>query len=188
MGKSSSGYNDEIWKFDWSTRKYELTASSGIRSGFTKCSITLNSNHDEILEVYLGETDAEAPIPHLYQLNTRSYEKTLIEVPSSYSSFIPRSAAIKLDDEIIIAGGKRLIYTVKSEVFIVDTALQTVKTAYLDSPNYSAASIYYKDKIYIHGGGGSYGALPLEDIIRRDLIVIDLNEDCEYPPYVCISS
>jgi hypothetical protein len=189
-GIVSSGYSGELWKFDWSTNKYELIIPSSFTPpglGFAKCSITYNSNNDEIFEVYLGEY-GKFPIYELYQFNTTSNEWTSMEVPDPLLNLRPKAASIKLGDKIIIAGGHFVNFWVRNEVLIIDTTLKSIQVTYLDSPIFYAASVYYKDKIYIHGGGGSYGGLPLEDIVRRDLIVIDLNENCEEPPYACISS
>jgi hypothetical protein len=186
-GFEASGYSNELWKFEWGTQSFTLLDSNNSppKSAFSQCHIETNSENQMIFKVYMGETSGEIPVSFIYEYNiaTNTWIKILWE------GYIPRSKGtiFMINDNLIIAGGREWNYSSYRDIIIHNMKSNHIYSDNLPIYNYFGASAYYKNKIYIHGGGYSFGYLPLQSIVKNDLIVINLNENCEGSNDVCIS-
>lgn len=188
-GITSAGYSNELWKFDWSSKTYKLLYSGNTvpPAAFTKCQISYDSEDNMMFIVYSGETPSQIPLTEVYSYNLATSNWTYKENSLFYTIANSKTAAFLINDKIIRAGGSDNGYGSERDISIYDTNTGAIHFAgNLPYNTYSAASVFYRDKIYIHGGGDSYGTLLLEDIVKNDLIVIDLNTNCDEENNVCI--
>jgi hypothetical protein len=192
-GNTGSSYSNELWKFNKSTRVYELviTKNEGPPpSAFSNCYLTTNAQQEILFQVYMGEKNGGSPTSFFYQYNLSANQWTRIRDITEGSDKIARSktAAYKILDKLVIAGGVKRDSESHSDINILD--VRTGRITYLGnlpSHTFYGASMYYKDKIYIHGGAYSFGNLPLKDIAKHDFVVIDLDSNCETEKTTCIS-
>lgn len=137
----------------------------------------------------MGETDGELPNAFLSEYNLNTHKWLSIITPS-YEEGLSRSksAVFMINDKLLVAGGIEGNYGTFKKIDILDVNTGKI-TRIGDLPNntYYGASVFYKNKIYIHGGGYSFGWLPLRDIMLNDLIVIELNQDCDSIDSICLS-
>jgi hypothetical protein len=145
-----------------------------------------------IFNLYIGESEGETPIIFFYKYNL-SLDKWFI-ILEPYGNFDigrSKSAVFMINDNIISAGGSIWSYASYASIYMVNyntTYEATTEIGSLPASTHHGASAYYKNKIYIHGGGYSFGDLPLSSLVKNDLIVIDLNEKCERSEDICINS
>jgi hypothetical protein len=190
-GIEASGYSNELWKFDWGTRSYTLLDSSKSTPGsaYSQCHIETNSDNQLIFKVYMGETEGDNPTALLYEFNIALGRWTQILEPDIISNLKnSKSAAFMIDNTIINAGGNA--WNTFSYSTIVARKFEWNESKVvgsLPSNTYYGASVYYKNKIYIHGGAYSFGDLPLSNIVKNNLIVINLDDECEGTDDLCIS-
>jgi hypothetical protein len=189
-GVQASGYSDELWKFEWATQSYTLleSSSSNPKSAFSQCHIETNSANQMIFKVYMGETEGETPFKFIseYNLSLNNWSSTLeASVDDSYGK--SKAATFMIEDNLIIAGGSTWNYQSSRYIKVLNlNSLEIVQVGELPAHTYYGASVYYKNKIYIHGGGYSFGDLPLSRIVKNDLIIIHLDQQCEGSQDFCI--
>lgn len=190
-GVSGLGYTDELWKFNWGTRSYEhiIALNGPPKSAFYQCNIYTNQQNETIFQVYGGESGGESPIAIIYEYNLSTQQWIMIKnLAFNYAISRTKSAIFMVKDKLIVAGGSLLNYYARNYIDVLDLVTEDIhRVGYLPDNTYYAASVYYKNRIYIHGGGSSFGILPLKKLVRNDLIVIELNENCEPSPNLCIS-
>jgi hypothetical protein len=190
-GIEASGYNNELWKFDWGTRSYTLLESSNStpKLAYSQCHIETNSDNQLIFKIYMGQTEGNTPTTNLYEYNIGLDRWTEILEPSiDVSISRSNSAAFMIDNTVINAGGNAWDYVSYDVIQAQKLEWNEAKiVGRLPSNTYYGASVYYKNKIYIHGGAYSFGVLPLSNIVKNHLIVINLNDQCEGPDDFCIS-
>jgi hypothetical protein len=98
-----------------------------------------------------------------------------------------KGAIFMINDTLINSGGIFYSYKSYKDIKILYyKSLEYIDLDHLPDYSYNAASVYYKNKIYIHGGGSSFGSLPLYKLVKNDLIVINLNEKCENSDDLCV--
>jgi hypothetical protein len=193
-GIEASGYSNELWKFYWSTYSYTLLDSynSPPKVAFSHCHIETNSENQSIFKVYTEETEGENPTAFIYEYNL-SIDKwfPIIHEYISYEIGRSKAAVFMIDDKLISAVGSIWSYTSYMTIWMLEEPFNEGEDIYigdLPAPTYYGASTYYKNKIYIHGGGYSFGNLPTRGLVKNDLIVIHLNEECEGEEDICIDS
>ena len=188
-GLDATGYSHEFWKFDFNTREYELLDSleGPPPSAFSSCQIYENSNKEPIFQVYMGETSSHATsFVYEYRLNSKQWH--MIK-DAGYDGRISKSkaAAFMINDNLVVAGGIDMSYRSFNQILMLDITTDKVETiGKLPEFSYNAASTFYKNKIYIHGGAHSYGDLPLSSILKNDFLVIELNSECNSSSNFCI--
>jgi hypothetical protein len=189
-GVESSGYSNELWKFEWASNSYTLYDSRGAppASAFSQCHIELNSNSEMIFKVYMGENDGESPIAFIYEYNLATNKwKAIQELSYDYRIARSKAATFMIKDNLIVGGGSLWNYWAREYIDILNISTGEVKrSSYLPENIYYGASTYYKNKIYIHGGGDNFGALPLKNMVKNDLVVIELDKECDPHPNMCI--
>jgi hypothetical protein len=190
-GITANGYSNELWKFEWATKSYTLLDSSNFtpKSAFSQCHIDWDSDGDKIFKVYLGETEGESPLAFVYEYNLHLNKWSVI-LEASINDTIgkSKSAIFMIQDEIIVAGGSTWSYGAFKSIYILTGNFEErIDIGVLPTPVFYGASAYYKNKIYIHGGGGSFDELPLKSKVKNDLIAIQLNEKCDSSDDFCIS-
>jgi hypothetical protein len=188
-GLDANGYSSELWKFDFSTRQYELLSSleGPPPSAFSSCQIYKNSNKKPIFQVYMGESFS-LPTSYVYEYRLHSKEWHMIK-DNVYDPRISKtkSAAFMINDNLVVAGGIEMNYISFNKITILNVNTDQAETiAQLPESSYYAASVFYKNKIYIHGGAESFGGLPLSNILKNNLIVINLNDECNSSSNSCI--
>lgn len=190
-GITTIGYNNELWKFDWGTRTYKLLNSINAPpvSAFSQCHIELNSKYEPVFRVYMGETKNEYSVSFVYEYNLKTDTWSIIKKSDSNVTWLVKSSVYMIDDTVLELGGTYQNYYSYKYIYILNTKTQDLKLfEMLPRESYYAASAFYKDKIYIHGGALSFNWLPLRDYAINDLIIVELNENCESEGSVCIQS
>jgi hypothetical protein len=189
-GITSEGYSNELWEFDWSTREYKLMNARGSPpvSAFSKCEV-YKSGNQTIFRAYMAETEGENRITYIYDYNLHTQKWSAIR-SGDISDLLPtKSEVYLLNDKIISIGGSLHTIFSYTEIYLIDINTGEVSTnASLPRETFYAASVFYKDKIYIYGGAESYGWLPLRENLRDDLIIVELNHDCQEEPNQCIAT
>jgi hypothetical protein len=189
-GIAGDGYSNELWKFDWGTREYELLSSldGPPPSAYSNCRIYKDIGSGEVhFQVYMGEMEG-VPTSFLYEYNLK-FKKWTEKKSSILDIRISRSqtSSFIINNKLVVIGGVESNYIAFNEIKVLNLDTGEVKTiGYIPEYSYYAASTFYKNKIYIHGGGYSFGSLPYRDIKKNNLIVINLNEDCEIISDSCI--
>jgi N-acetylneuraminic acid mutarotase len=190
-GVDASGYNNELWKFEWATQSYTLLEASSPppKSAFSQCLIYENSLNQMVFQVAMGESDGENPISFIYEYNLNSNQWLEIRPPSNKSSAARGKAAIfMIKDHLVVVGGTSSNNEAHDYIDVLHSSTGEVsRIGTLPSNFYYGASAYHKNKIYIHGGGDSFGTLPLKKTLKNGLLVINLNQNCE-PSSMCISA
>jgi hypothetical protein len=189
-GETSSGYNNELWKFDYNTKRYTLldSPSTAPRSAFSQCHIDTNPEGHQIFHVYMGETYSENSISFLYEYNITldTWYAVKEEVYDDYSR--SKGTVFMIKDIMLIAGGNNLNTVSTDTIDIFDKkTLEFKQIGNLPDFIYYGASAYYKNKIYIHGGGDNFGKLPLKGTVRNDMLVIEMSDECGKSELICIS-
>ncbi len=184
-GIEATGYSNELWKFDWGTYSFTLLESERYLPGaaYSQCHIDRNSDNQKTFKVYTGETEGKTNISFIYEYNLaidkwRTIQDWAIDPQIGRS----KAAVFMINDTIISAGGIIMNFASFSTIFTLNVKSPEeppAEVGSLPTNTFYGASIYYKNKIYIHGGGYSFGDLPLSSIVTNDLIVINLNEECE---------
>lgn len=181
-GITEQDISEELWSYDISTNMFELYSSNAIqppKSAFSQCSAELEE--DEIVfYVYFGETSGETPLSTVYKYILS--RKIWIEVRNKgYESEFSRSDSkiFKVDNKLIIVGGQqwntRALNDIQ-ELNLTDGTFTRLGT--LPCSFYNAGGVYYKDDIYIFGGGNSFGAVSVISVPRNIFIKISLNKNC----------
>jgi hypothetical protein len=189
-GLTASGYSNQLWKFDYDTKGYTLleSLSSAPGSAFSQCHIDTNSDGHQVFRVYMGETFSESSISFLYEYDITIGTWNVIKEAEydEYSRF--KGTVFMINDIILIAGGNSWgpIITDSINVFNHKT-LEFKNIGNLPDYTHQVASVYYKNKIYIHGGGDNFGSLYLKGTVKNDLVVIELSDECGDSDLICIS-
>jgi hypothetical protein len=190
-GITSDGYSNELWKFEWATKSYTLLDSSKFapKSAFSQCHIDWDSDGDILFKVYMGEAEGESPLSSVYEYNIHLNKwSVILEASINDTISISKSAIFMIEDKMIIAGGSMWGYGTYEDIYILKNGFtEKIVIGALPMPVFHGASAYYKNKIYIHGGGGSFGELPLKSTVKNDLIIIQLNEECDNYDEICMS-
>lgn len=189
-GKSNSQYTNELWMYDPGSNSYILLDTTGEQppvSSNGNCNAYLDPEKGIIFETYMGETRSGMALSTVYRYyhNNKKWERVLNT--GSYQPYARSlTSAILMGDQLLIAGGSEWEYVAHNEVYIVNTAtsIPTLAT-YLPDFTFNAASLYYKNKLYIHGGSASFGTLPMQKIPRNNLIAIELDDSCSNLSYIC---
>jgi hypothetical protein len=88
----------------------------------------------------------------------------------------------------MIAGGNDSSKSSTDSIDIFNTKTREFKNiGKLPDNTYYVASAYYKNKIYIHGGGNSFGNLSLKGTVMNEMFVIELDDECGNSDAICIS-
>jgi hypothetical protein len=193
-GIETSGYSNELWKFDWGTREYSLInwSNSPPKSAYSQCHIERNSENQMIFKVYMGETESVAPLAFIYEYNLilDKWDKILYQ-DGSFDLGRSKEAVFMINEKLIYAGGSAWKSYSFDSINMLEKPYKEDNLTHigrLPSFTYYGASVYYKNKIYIHGGGYSFGYLPIGKIVINDLVVINLNEKCEDSEDHCIAT
>lgn len=190
-GYSESGYMNELWVFDRSTNSYELLTSKNIippESAFSSCHVYANSDKQIIFQTYMGETIGETPLSFIYEYNFATKEWNKIRDEGQDKISRTKTATFRILDKFIIAGGVKWDFSSHNDINILN--IQTGDIVQIEDQlpyTYFGGSVYYKDKIYIHGGAYSFGNLPLKDISTNNLIAIELSANCNSLKTDCIT-
>ncbi len=133
-----------------------------------------------VFMTYVGEKTGHVNQKEFIYYNLKTSEWTSQKAVYPTNELRAKSSVFKIKDKIIRAGGSQRDVYSNDDIYLFDIntgAVNLVGT--LPFKIYSAASIFYMNKIYISGGGDSFGRLQLENVVKNDVVVIDLNENCE---------
>jgi N-acetylneuraminic acid mutarotase len=181
-GITKQGYSDELWMFNSGENTYTLLKPSGdtpSRTARGGCKAYIERNGDIMFETYLGETVSRLGLSGIYRYNLSTNAWTSIKPENEDKFRASQSAALYLEGKLLVAGGAFTDYFCKNDIFIYDIKTKTTKKLdqVLPYMAYNGASVFYKNKLYIHGGGASFQRLALPDIPTNNLIVIDLEDE-----------
>lgn len=190
-GISNEGYSNELWAFESGSNTYTLLEPFGnypSKSARGKCRAFI-SNEEIIFETYLGETDGRQPLIDIHQYNLAQKTWIMISKPNYLNIERSQASALFFGNKLLVAGGSFWNFIVKNTVYIYDFISQEIPDYPINLPFsiYNGASIYYKNKLYMHGGGASLNSLPLPDIPINHLVIIDLDDECTQDKEFCKS-
>jgi hypothetical protein len=181
-GFTAGGYTNELWKFDTRTGKFELLHAIGdlppasINSG---CD-TVYTETGEIFRVYLGSTQGSAPLSTIYEYTLSTQQWTALN-DKRYQIFArDKAAALLMGNDLLAVGGENWGYSIKKNVYHYDiTRKVAINIGRLPTGIYSAGKAYYKDTLYLHGGGSSSVDIKISEP-TNDLFLLKLNSQCTY--------
>ena len=164
-GNSYTGISSELWKLDLGLQSYELLSKDDSKGpgpvSYHRCSYEANRENLGIY-VMMGQTKTKEPLGQVYYFNlkTLAWQKVFDE---GYNEFLNRASAsvVKLQNEVFVLGGKVWDTLVFSSFFSLD--LDNSEYTYhldFDQVVFGAAYVYYKDYLYVHGGGSSAETAP----------------------------
>ncbi len=191
-GITNQGYSNELWKFDSGSGTYALLDSFGdipIKSARGGCKAYINQDNDVIFETYLGESVGRQALSSIYSYNVSTKVWTYIREHSNDVFSKSQTATLYIDNKLLVAGGAFWSFRANDEIYIYDSDKRIhQKVGNLPRKTYNAASVFYKNKLYIYGGGASFNRLPLSKIPVNDLIVIEFDDYCSDRPTFCKES
>lgn len=182
-GITHAGYVNELWKFDPGTGEYTELSTLGERpppSAYSKCEATYIENESVTFRMMFGEITGRTPLSVIYEYNATNNKWTPVYDKGFEYQSRSDGTVQKLGSKLILAGGHQWSDISYSDIYMLDLATQ--QYTYLgDLPmmSFSAASSYFNDVIYIHGGGGSFGTLTRASVPLNDLIILELNSNCK---------
>jgi hypothetical protein len=153
-GWSAEGYNNDLWTFDPTVKKYRLIndgsgSNAPPKVANMRCEGEYN-DRDVLLYVFSGDTLGFNPFQDIYYYNLTSSSwryKGRTEYASSYG------VSIKISNKIISIGGIQREINPENTISIYDIDTRTHILDTLPVYIFGASYIYYKDSIYIFGGG-----------------------------------
>jgi hypothetical protein len=188
-GITNQGYSNELWMFDSGSGTYTLLDSFGdipIQSARGGCKAYINKDKDVIFETYLGESAGSQPSSSIYSYNISQKVWTEVKAHTNQNFSRSQAAVLYLENSLLVAGGTFWSFRSQNEIYIYDSVTQiTQKVGTLPYRIYNAGSVYYKNKLYIHGGGASFNSLPIPESPMNNLIVIDLSDPCTENTVFC---
>jgi N-acetylneuraminic acid mutarotase len=191
-GITNQGYSNELWIFDTGKSTYILLKSLGdipMKTARGDCKAYIEGNGDIIFESYLGETVGRTGLSGIYKYNLSTSIWTSIKPHQEDDLRASKSASLYIGDKMLVAGGTITNFFCKNEIYIYDINTRTINKLDQTLPHmtYNAASVFYKNKLYIHGGGASFLRFPLHEIPINNLIVIDFEDKCDNEKDICYS-
>lgn len=153
-GWSAEGYNNDLWIYDPTLKKYRLiNDGSGPNAppkvANMRCEGDYN-NGDVLLYIFSGDTLGLNPFQDIYYYNLTSSSwryKGSTEYASSYG------VSMKINSRIISIGGIQWDIYPENAIAIYDIDSRTTIIDTLPVYIFGASYIYYKDIIYIFSGG-----------------------------------
>ena len=178
-GITDAGYTNELWKFNLDTNEFELITGRGdipIEIAYANCQVIARDN-EFLMQVYTGQTIGTMASPYIYEYNLDNKVWSQINLKTTQPFARSKAASIILGDKLIVAGGNLLDLNSFDTIKSVDLKTSEVKViGTLASKPFHAASVYYKDKIYIQGGGDTFGFFSLSNLPNNYLHIIELND------------
>ncbi|CAG9314812.1 unnamed protein product [Blepharisma stoltei] len=163
-GLALAGYSNELWIFDISTYTYTLvydgTDEGPAPSAFSSCKIEIDDSENILFFTFYGTGKGEAPLGDVDYFNFTSNKWTNVYTTNYETPITNRANAVvqKVSDKIIVMGGDLWAIDVYKDIFILDLKEKSfIPLGLLPDYIYRAAYVYYKNNIYIHGGGSMYG-------------------------------
>jgi hypothetical protein len=178
--------------FDPGTSKYTLIQAIVKKpyvSANGNCRAYIDTGVDIIFETYLGQTTNTDPLSSIFRYTHSKGKWTAIIESKNLLYRQGLASVLFMEGKLLIAGGDQFNYIASNQINILDITTQTYRTvANLPSFSYSAGSVFYKNKLYIHGGGGNLSGLSLFDIPMNDSIAIEFDDKCEENLTFCARS
>jgi hypothetical protein len=181
-GISDTGYMNEIWEFNIDTLSYSQLKSNGDippKFAYANCEAKLEGNSIKY-RVFQGETPGGYNSLSLYEYDYKSQTWTRLIDQGSTLNSASKGSSYYMQNKLISIGGNIWGQYAKNEIVFTDieTGTSEVK-GYLPSRYYGGDSVYFKDKIYIFGGGGTFSSFPIQSQVNNQLLVVEFNSDCQ---------
>jgi hypothetical protein len=179
-GITEAGYTNELWEFNLDTGVFQQVLGLGdipIELAYTNCRLTKRGNED-IIQIFTGETLGSLPSTLIYEFNynTKLWRKLPVYIDIVYSR--SKAPSVILNDKIIVAGGEQLNRYARSHIYTLDlNTYQFEIIGSIDFRIYNAGFVYFNDKIYVQGGGASFGDVSLNSIPTNNLYTMKLNHE-----------
>lgn len=190
-GSNKDGSLNELWIFNSGSSTYEMVNANGVlpmKTTLGNCNAFIESGN-VIFETYLGETAGRKTVTAIYQYNHSRNTWTEIKENSFETIKRSKTSALHFGDQLLIVGGSFRAYEVNNQITIYDIPTKKhILSTELPFSLYYAASVNYKNKLYIHGGGASFNNLPLDYIPINHLVIIDLDDECTQNEVFCESN
>lgn len=180
-GFTAGGYTNELWKFDPRTGQFELLNAFGdlppasMNSG---CDAVYSDNGEILFRVYLGSTQGSAPLSTIYEYTLSTHKWAALN-DRRYQIFArDKAAALLMGNDLLVVGGENWGYSIKKNVYHYDiTTKVAINIGRLPTGIHSAGKAYYKDTLYLHGGGSSSVDIKIP-VPTTDLFLLKLNSNC----------
>jgi hypothetical protein len=182
-GKTLAGYNNELWKFELGSREFRNLEDQGAKPpllAYSKCKTYTVEDGNVIFYLYYGETTGNTALSNVYSYNLRTNTWTAIRSRTFDYTARTGNAVEYQSNYMIAAGGIQHGYKATNEVLEINmTTGNYTLLGRLPKRIYSAASVYFENKLYIHGGGYSFEALSIPEVPVNDFYVLDLSQNCD---------
>jgi hypothetical protein len=191
-GHTDSGHSNQLWIFNPEFNTYTLINPQGEKpplSAYGNCKAYVDSHGDIIFETFLGETANHYSISSIYRFNhtKQAWNSIIADTKKEYGR--DYVSTLYIGDHLLIAGGDINRFYVNNIVYVYDVSTDVLTSvAELPYNSFNGASVFYKNKLYIHGGGSSYMDISLFDVITNNLIVVELDDECEKGKILCVST
>jgi hypothetical protein len=179
-GITDAGYTNELWKFDIDSKEFELVTGRGdipLEIAYANCQV-IERDQEHIIQVYTGQTIGGLGSRYIYEYNFGNKVWSSINLEPTQPFMRSKAASIILGDKLLVAGGNLLDLNSFDTIKSVDLKTSEVKViGTLASKPFHAASVYYKNKIYIQGGGDTFGDFSLVNLPNNYMHIIELNDE-----------
>ena len=157
-GMTEAGLSDELWKFDIRLGTYTLLNEKD-QEGPGPLSTHTCTLESERIYVMLGKARSDEPRGSVHYFDLRE-NRWFTVLPNDKSSKKRSEATVlKLDDEVFVLGGT--IWNLQGYGTFFSINLKNLEyTDYqeIQDVSFGAAYVYFKDSLYVHGGGSSSGS------------------------------
>lgn len=183
-GKTSAGYLNDLWKFDFSTGEYEKIEVLGMGPqalAYSQCKGYINDEGSIVFYVYFGETWGLSAKSSVFKFDLAT--KTWNPIRNNKYDELSRSraAVVMLENKIIVIGGQESGIIAHQEIYELDITTNNFELIG-SSPHHIFASgfTYYGNTIYIHGGGSCFHNFANNLIPNNFLTIIDLSRNSRF--------
>ena len=177
-GKNEFRSNNLLWKFNLGSNEYTLLSSEKYNSPTAVAYSTCYAIHHKMYVIYgvLDDTTSPRSI-HIFDLET--YQWTISDL--TISSEVGNVASAKVGASIIIANGSRWGNWAYNDVWVINVESNNIEHMLdLDWNTFAESSVYYKNSLYVFGGGDS-----LADGVIRETRSLDRFYKINFPDMQC---
>ena len=187
-GITEAGFSDELWKFEIGSQTYELISKGekGSPGPLADHYCKLEQNNGSIkFYVMFGRKPTDEPLGSVYYFDiatSKWYE--VFNNGYNYMRNRERASIAKIKNQVFVLGGTT--WTLQAYDTFFSLNLDTLNyTDYppLEEVSYSGASVYFRDSLFVHSGGSTYGGslrtfIPVNSFKRFDLSTLENKTLC----------
>lgn len=182
-GLTMSGVSNELWIYSINQRVFKLI-NNGMdviipKMMLCKC-FTRYIGDNIYFYITTGELASGNPNADIYRYDYKHKSWEYAYKSVSFGSFnVARAAATNFENYLVLIGGEQYFITTHKTIYLVDLDAETVVPVligYLDDPVYGAEAAYFKNSVYLFGGGDHIAQLAQTKIFKNSLYMISVDE------------